>query len=102
MIIRILTEGQYDVPETEMDGLNVLDEKLEAAIEGNDEAVFSAALAELLDRVRSVGSELAPDVLLQSDLLLPFSDATLAEVRDLLSGDGLIPGRSAGAAPADA
>jgi hypothetical protein len=102
MIIRILSEGQYDVPDAEMDGLNVLDEKLEAAIEGNDEQVFQAALAELLDRVRSVGSVLAPDVFVQSDLLLPYSDASIAEVRDLLSDDGLIPGRSQGAAPADA
>jgi hypothetical protein len=102
MIIRILTEGQFDVPDNEIDGLNVLDEKLEAAIEGGDEDVFTSALSELLARVRSVGTEVAADALLQSDLLLPYSDATLSEVRDLLSGDGLIPGHSAGAAPADA
>jgi len=51
MIIRILTEGQYDVPASEMGGLNVFDEKLQEAINGNDEARFSAALAELLGRV---------------------------------------------------
>ena len=27
-----------------------------------------------------------------SDLILPMADATLAEVKDMLSGDGLIPG----------
>jgi hypothetical protein len=27
-----------------------------------------------------------------SDLILPMPDATLAEVKDMLSGDGLIPG----------
>jgi len=102
MIIRILSEGQFDVPDDEVEGLNVLDEQLEAAIDGGDEAVFTAALAELLARVRSVGTEVPAVELVQSDLLLPYSDASLAEVRDLLSGDGLIPGRSAGAAPADA
>jgi hypothetical protein len=97
MIIRILTEGQYDVPDSEMDGLNVLDEKLQEAIESNDESGFSAALAELLERVRSVGTVPAPELLAQSDLVLPYSDATLSEVRDLLSEEGLIPGHSAGA-----
>jgi hypothetical protein len=99
MIIRILSEGQFDVADNEVDGLNVLDEKLEAAIDAGDEAGFTAALAELLDRVRSVGSPVDLDALVSSDLLLPYADATLAEVRDLLSDEGLIPGRSESAQP---
>ncbi len=55
MIIRILTEGQFDVPDSEIEGLNVLDEKLEAAIQSGDEVAFKAALAELLSKVREVG-----------------------------------------------
>ena len=102
MIIRILTEGQFDVPESEVEGLNVLDEKLEAAIQSGDEEAFKVALAELLSKVRETGKEVAVDEIVTSDLLLPYSDATLHEVRDLLSGDGLIPGRSTGAAPAEA
>ncbi len=98
MIIRILTEGQYEVADSEMDGLNVLDERLEEAIEANDEARFSAALGELLDRVREVGIVPPHDVLVQSDMVLPYSDATIAEVRDLLTDEGLIPGRSSGVA----
>jgi hypothetical protein len=98
MIIRILTEGQYDVPDSEMNTLNVLDEKLEQAIESNDEAGFSSALSALLDHVRAVGTVPPPDLLAQSDLVLPYSDATIAEVRDLLTDEGLIPGRSTEAA----
>lgn len=93
MIIRILTEGQFEVAESELDALNALDGQLEAAINASDEAAFSAALGALLDKVRAVGSPVAVDALVPSDLLLPYSDATLSEVRDLLSGDGLIPGR---------
>jgi len=95
VIIRILTEGQFDVPDGEVDGLNRLDESLEAAIAANDEAAFTSALGDLLAKVREVGKEVPVDEIISSDLLLPYSDATLAEVRDLLSGDGLIPGRSA-------
>lgn len=94
MIIRILTEGQYDVPDDAIEELNVLDERLEAAIEAADDESFSSALHDLLARVRSVGTEVPADALVESSLLLPYSDATLDEVRGLLSGDGLIPGRS--------
>ena len=97
MIIRILTEAQYDVPDDALEELNVLDESLESAIDSSDDEAFASALRALLDRVRSVGTEVAADDLVESDLLLPYADATLAEVRDLLSGDGLIPGRSSGA-----
>ncbi|MEJ7775712.1 MAG: hypothetical protein WKF72_12975 [Nocardioidaceae bacterium] len=92
MIIRILSEGQFDVPDDAVDGLNELDGKLEAAIEANDEASFGSALRALLDQVRELGSPVALDALLPSQLLLPHDSASLAEVRDLLSGDGLIPG----------
>lgn len=92
MIIRILSEGQYDVPDHEVDGLNELDGQLESAIEQGDEQAFSASLAALLDQVRSIGTPVAIDELVPSNLLLPAADASLPEVRDLLSGDGLIPG----------
>jgi len=92
MIIRILSDGQYDVPDDQVDGLNELDEKLEAAIEAGDEATFGSALGALLDRVRGAGAPVPFDSLVPSQLLLPHESASLADVRDLLSGDGLIPG----------
>ncbi len=92
MIIRILSEGQYDVPGDQVDGLNELDGQLSSAIEQGDEGAFSASLAALLDQVRRMGTPVAMDALTPSNLLLPAADASLPEVRDLLSGDGLIPG----------
>lgn len=92
MIIRILSEGQYDVPDDAVDGLNSLDSDLEAAVEAKDHAAFGSALASLLDRIREVSRPVAVDALVTSDLVLPNSDASLDEVRDLLSHDGLIPG----------
>jgi len=92
MIIRILAEGQYDVPDSELDALNEFDGKLEQAIEQTDETVFRMALAALLSHVRSTGTQVALDALVASDLVLPHADADLGEVRDMLSDDGLIPG----------
>ena len=92
MIVRILGEGQYDVPETSMEELNRLDAEVERAVEAGDEPAFAAALAELLGGVRSAGTAHVLDSLDESDLILPPADADLAQVRDLLGDDGLIPG----------
>ena len=92
MIIRILTEGQYDVADHALDRLNELDSTLEAAVEAGDEAAFASALTELLDGVRTVGVAHPADSLDESDLILPPADATIDQVREMLNEDGLIPG----------
>ncbi|MGY2874509.1 hypothetical protein ACVW00_001699 [Marmoricola sp. URHA0025 HA25] len=92
MIARILGEGQFEVGDAELDRLNELDAAVEAAIDAGDEAAFAARLAELLDGVRQVGAPLPDESLADSDLILPPADATLEEVREMLSDDGLIPG----------
>lgn len=92
MIVRILGEGQYDVSDSALERLNSLDSALEGAVESGDETTFRTALTELLDGVRSVGVPRGADTLDPSDVILPPGDATLAEVRDLLDADGLIPG----------
>ena len=92
MIIRILGDGQYEVADDQVDSLNELDDQLEKAVEAGDEATFGSALGALLDRVRDLGTPVALDALVPSQLILPAEGASLAEVRDLLSGDGLIPG----------
>jgi hypothetical protein len=92
MIVRILGEGQLEVPETALDELNALDADLVTACEAGDDAAFSAALATLLARTRELGSALPDDHLEPSELVLPSSDASLAEVAELLGEEGLIPG----------
>jgi hypothetical protein len=92
VIIRILTEGQYDVAEHALERLNELDATLEAAVEAGDEAAFAGALSELLDGVRTAGVAHPADSLDESDLILPPADATIDQVREMLNEDGLIPG----------
>jgi hypothetical protein len=92
MIVRILGEGQFEVADAELDRLNELDAAVEAEVDAGNEEAFSARLAELLDGVRDVGAPLPDDSLEDSDLILPPADATLDEVREMLAGDGLIPG----------
>lgn len=92
MIVRILGEGQFDVSDDALGRLNELDSSVEAAVEAGDESAFGAALTALLDGVRSVGVAHELDSLDESDLVLPYADASIDEVRELLGDDGLIPG----------
>lgn len=92
MIVRILGEGQLEVPDGEVDGLNELDAVLQSAVDAQDETAFRSALTALLERVRATGVPLPDDQLVPSELLLPDSEADLAEVRELLGDEGLIPG----------
>jgi hypothetical protein len=92
MIVRILGEGQYELSDDAVSALNDLDARVESAVEAGDEEAFHGALTALLDGVRTAGVAQDADSLQPSDLILPMADASVAEVRDMLSGDGLIPG----------
>jgi hypothetical protein len=92
MIVRILGEGQLEVPDEQIETLNALDAQLETATDGDDDEAFRAALGALLDKVREVGSPLPDDALVPSELVLPGADAHVDEVREMLGEEGLIPG----------
>ncbi|GAA3562659.1 hypothetical protein GCM10022197_17840 [Microlunatus spumicola] len=94
MIVRILGEGQWEVPDAAIGDLNALDDQVEQAVAQQDEAQLSQALAELLSEVRSIGTPLTDEQLLDSDLILPDVGSSLADVEALLadSAEGLIPG----------
>jgi len=92
VIVRILGEGQFSIDDAATVDLNRLDTELEAAVNRNDEAAFTSALRGLLDQVRAQGSPLPVDTLEASDLILPPQDASMDEVRKMLTDEGLIPG----------
>lgn len=92
MIVRILGEGQFDVPESRLDELNELDTALADDVSAGDEPTYEHDLDRLLDRVREVGTPVADDAIAVSDVILPGRDASLAEVREMLGEEGLIPG----------
>ncbi|MFF8091680.1 hypothetical protein [Streptomyces sp. NPDC016675] len=92
MIVRIMGEGQLTLADGRLAELNKLDDELMAEMETGDGPGFRGTLQALLAKVRELGEPLPDDSLEPSDLILPSPDATLEEVRELLSDDGLIPG----------
>ncbi|GGN45859.1 hypothetical protein ACFXN2_11280 [Streptomyces kronopolitis] len=92
MIVRIMGEGQVKLDDAHFTELNKLDDELLAEMESGDEEGFRRTLGALLDAVRRLGAPLPDDALEPSALILPSPDASLDEVREMLSDDGLIPG----------
>ncbi|WP_369246059.1 hypothetical protein [Streptomyces sp. R41] len=92
MIVRIMGEGQVRLDDSHLTELNKLDDELLAEMESGDESGFRRTLCALLESVRRLGAPLPDDALEPSELILPSPDATLEEVREMLSDEGLIPG----------
>ena len=91
MIIRIRTEGQYNLSGQFLDDLNDLDNKLVDIIAQEDRDGFETALKEMLDLVRNNGEAVPIDELVESDVVLPEPDLTLEEAEELFVGEGLVP-----------
>jgi hypothetical protein len=90
MIVRIATEGQYQLAEEQLPRLHELDAAVVAAAESADPELFERRFAELLEFVRT--GELLDDAHLgPSDAILPPPDASLAEATGEFSTEGLIP-----------
>ena len=92
MIVRILTEGQYELSGSYLDQLNDIDNKLVEVVEQENESEFGRLLKSMLDLVRENGKEVPVDELVESDIVLPEPDITLVEAEELFTGEGLVPG----------
>jgi hypothetical protein len=92
MIVRIATEGQYELADGDSGRLNELDNEAVAAVEAGDEDRFHEAYESLLELVRTEGRPLGDeDELFESDVILPPPDLSFVEAGEQFTGEGLIP-----------
>ena len=92
MIVRIATEGQYELTESDAEVLAELDNQAVVACESGDEEQFKQSFNKLIEFVRGNGQRVADDVLEPSDVIIPPPDVSFEEARAEFSGEGLIPG----------
>ena len=91
MIVRVLGEGQFRLPDGDAERLNELDNRAVSAVEAGDENGFSELWGEMLELVKADGNAIAEDELVESDVILPPRDITFAEAKGEFTGEGLIP-----------
>ncbi len=91
MIVRLMGDGQYRIEEGVAKQLNELDDQALAALERGDEAELDSCLEAMRRTVKAQGTPLPDDHIAPSDVIVPPSDLTLEESRELFSEQGLIP-----------
>ncbi|HEV2999502.1 MAG TPA: hypothetical protein VGW75_02090 [Solirubrobacteraceae bacterium] len=91
MIVRIATEGQFELAQSDYEAVNELDNQCVEAVDAGDEARFRELFAQLIEMVRSRGRKLGDEELVHSDVILPPEDTDLEEARQEFTGEGAIP-----------
>jgi hypothetical protein len=91
VIVRLMGEGQYRLEDEAVGRLNELDERAQEALEREDEGELDRYLDEMAGLVRRDGEQLPDDELTASDAIVPPSDLSLEETKQLFSEQGLIP-----------
>ena len=92
MIIRIMTEGQYYLEGTHLDTLNNLDNEIVNAVASENDSEFRQLLTNMLELVRTKGTPVPLEEILESDIVLPEPDITLLEAEEQFVGEGIVPG----------
>lgn len=91
MIVRLMGEGQWRVDDGLRQRLNDLDDRALGALERDDEKELDGFLEQMAQLVRDEGEQLPAEDLSASDVMIPPSDLTLEETRELFEDGGLIP-----------
>ena len=91
MIVRIATEGQFELSQSDYEPINDLDNQVVEAVEAGDEARYKDLFGQMIELVRADGTKLADDELEESDVILPPPDVTFEEAAEEFTGEGLIP-----------
>ena len=91
MIVRIATEGQFELAQDDYEAVNELDNRCVEAVDAGDEERFRQLFAELIALVRAKGRKLGDEELRHSDVILPPEDTDLEEAKLEFTGEGAIP-----------
>jgi len=80
-IVRIMSDNQYRMTDEQMHQFDLIDDDLEDALNNEDDAKFRAALQRLTDYIHSTGQVVPIEELVESDVIVPAVDMSLAEAK---------------------
>lgn len=90
MIVRIMEEGQFRIPSSLLDELNVIDNRIVDYVAKENESDFKKELGKLIAMIKENGKPIDDAEIVESDLIVPPEDLTLEEAAGIFSGDGII------------
>ncbi|WP_292469002.1 hypothetical protein [Methanolobus sp.] len=89
MIIRIVGEGQYEVPSALFDELNAIDNKIVDLVSQDNKEEYNNELSKLISMIKSSGKQLDDVDIVESDIIVPPGDLTFEEAKDIFTGVGI-------------
>ncbi|WP_445474711.1 PspA-associated protein PspAA [Methanococcoides methylutens] len=90
MIIRIMGEGQYEVPGSLFDELNIIDNRIVDLVGKENEADYRTELLRLIHVIKSNGKQLDDASIVESNIIVPPEDLSLQEAKEIFTGSGLL------------
>jgi hypothetical protein len=90
MIVRILGEGQFRIDDRLTGELNKIDNRIVDHVQKGDKIGFRKELSKLISIIREKGEPLDPVDIISSGIIVPPSDLSFEEARQVFSGEGLI------------
>lgn len=93
IIVRVMEKGQYRINQRTATRINALDNSIVDIVKRiiTDEKEFKKKLKEMLSLVSKNGQELEHTEIVKSDILLPNSDISIDDAKNLFKGEGIIP-----------
>lgn len=92
MIIRIMGQGQFQVPSSLFDDLNKIDNKIVEYVQKGNEKGYKKGLADMIELIHREGKKVSDKELFESDSIVPPADMTLEEARQVFKGSGIFKG----------
>lgn len=89
MIIRIMGLGQYKVPSTLFDELNVIDNTIVDHVSNGNEELYKRDFYELICKIKQNGKKLESEEIIESDIIVPPEDLSFEEAKSVFLGCGL-------------
>ncbi|WP_342304978.1 hypothetical protein [Methanolobus sp. ZRKC5] len=89
MIIRIVSEGQYEVPSSLFDELNVIDNEIVELVSKGNEEEYGVKLSKLIDMIKTNGKQLDDSDIVESNIIVPPGDLTFEEAKEIFTGVGV-------------
>jgi len=92
MIIRILGEGQFRLDDSLLDRVNKIDNQIVNHVSLGNKVEYAKDLANLISTVKELAEPLDPVEIMPSDIIVPPSDLSFEEAKQVFCGEGLIKG----------
>ncbi|MDD4162229.1 MAG: hypothetical protein PHW87_07085 [Methanothrix sp.] len=92
MIIRILGEGQFRLDDSLLDRVNKIDNQIVNHVSLGNKVEYAKDLANLISTVKELAEPLDPVEIMPSDIIIPPSDLSFEEAKQVFCGEGLIKG----------